>query len=335
MPEGPQSDVLRTREALAHGVTRGRLNGPGWSRVSHGLYAPQPAVDEDVPLSLRYARLARLLPADAAIAHLSAALLYGIPVPSLPSWLPLLAVVPPGRLRPERAGCYVFRSRGALPPPVSVADIPVVPPEVCLGQLAEDLSLIDLVVALDNTFQRRLCSPASLEAAIRSRQRGLPRLRQALQLCDGRSESPWETVLRLLHVTCGIAVEPQVTILDPQGAFIARADLRVNGTRRLPEYDGGVHREREQHQADLIREKALSREGWERYGYVAKEILGNPDRVLRDAEEALGVPHEVGRLAGWRPRVGESSLSAEGRARLWRRLARFNRPLRGRKARVS
>ena len=318
LPSAPWGDVFRTREALAHGITRGRLGGPGWSRVSHGIYARKSSgLDHPSPSnSPRREWLPRLLPADAAIAHLTAASHYAIPVPVLPPWLPILAVVPPGQLpagasrllRLPQPWCAAASGRRRGSARRCPGSLP--------GQPAEDLSLIDLVIALDNGLQRRLCSVASLEDSIRSRQRGLPRLRQALALCDGRSESPWETILRLLHVTCGIVVEPQATILDQHAAFIARADLRIRGTRRLPEYDGAVHRKRNQHQADLIREKALSREGWERYGYVAKEILGNPERVLRDAEEALGLPHDLRRLAGWRPLVAESSLSPEGRARL-------------------
>jgi hypothetical protein len=323
------NDSLLRSEALALGLTDRQLHGPHWSRLSHGLFTPPSTAP--APLTARCSALMKVLPAGAAMAHLSAAQLYELWLPGLPAWLPVLAVLPPGELRPERGGLYVFRSRAALPPPVSVGGVAAVPPEVCVGQLAEDLSLVDLVIAIDSALQRKLCTTADITASLRSRQRGLPNLRQALALCDGRSESPWETVLRLLHVTAGFEVDPQADIRHDDGGFIARADLRIRGTRRLPEYDGAGHREREQHRLDLAREKALAREHWERYGYVAKEILGEPERVIRDAEQALGLPHDGGRLATWCHLVGQSSLTPEGWVRLLRRLHRFNRPLRGRK----
>ncbi len=263
------------------------------------------------------------------MAHLTAARMHRIWLPRLPDWLPALVVLPPGEQRPERRDVYAFRSRAALPRPVVVDDTCVVPAEVCLGQLAEDLCVLDQVIAVDAALHMRLCGVADIEAAMRPRQRGLPMLRRSLALCDGRSESPWETVLRVLHVTAGIDVQPQAKIKDGEGRVYAHADLRIRGTRRLPEYDGAGHREREKHQADLAREKSLARERWDRYGYTAQEILGNPVRVLRDAEESLGWAHDPARLTVWRQLVRESSFSPGGRALLARRLQRFNRALYG------
>ena len=65
-------------------------------------------------------------------------------------------------------------------------------------------------------------------------------LRRALALSDGRSESPWESLRRVLHVVCGVPVEPQFVLLDDHGVFVARGDLRISGTTTLHEYDGGA-----------------------------------------------------------------------------------------------
>ena len=77
------------------------------------------------------------------------------------------------------------------------------------------------------------CARAMLERTAAERRRGAPRLRQALGRSDVRSESPWETLLRLMHLACDVPVEPQAEILAPDGSFIARADLRITGTRTL------------------------------------------------------------------------------------------------------
>lgn len=325
--ENRASSGVRLRDAPDAGLSRSKLRGRSWARASHGVYVARRPNDPPYP---PFAAIRSILPPAAMAAHLTAARLYDLWLPEPPDWLPQLAVLAPGVERPERNGLYVFRSRAGLPAPYVVDAIACVPPEVCLGQLAEDLSLLDLVIAIDSALYGGLCTVAGIERAIRSRQRGLPRLRRALALCDGRSESPWETVLRVLHVVCGIAVEPQYRVVDSHGAMVARADLRICGTSRLPEYDGAEHRTRLRQQADLAREKALSRLGYERYGYIAKEILENPWQVLRDAERALGLPSTSDRIKQWWPVLGESSLSAAGRRRLLRRLHRFDRPLRGR-----
>lgn len=44
------------------------------------------------------------------------------------------------------------------------------------------------------------------------RRRGAPALRAAMQYADGRAESPWESLLRLLHQLCDVSVEPQCVI---------------------------------------------------------------------------------------------------------------------------
>lgn len=314
--------AVRPKDAVGAGATRARLYGPAWTKISHGLYLPKRAGG---PSTLeRCAAMMSVLPRGAAMAHLTAADLYDLWTPSPPAWLPTLVVLPPGEARPQRVGLYAFRSRAALPQPHLVQGVPVVPPEICVAQLAEDLGLIDLVVAIDSALSRGLCLTEDILGGLRSRQRGLPMLRKALMLCDGRSESPWETVLRLLHVLSGIDVEPQVRIEDANGHFIARADLWIRGTRRLPEYDGAVHRDVVQHQHDLAREKALSRAGWERYGYIAKEMRDDPVHIVSDAEQALGLPRLPGRMKDWLALASGSTLTIDGRLRLARRLHRFH-----------
>ncbi|MCW2831200.1 MAG: hypothetical protein JWP31_1892 [Aeromicrobium sp.] len=160
---------------------------------------------------------------------------------------------------------------------------------------------------------------------MRPGRRGVRVLRRALDLVDGRSESWWESMLRLLHVLSGFAVEPQHVVHNAAGVVVARADLWIRGTRRVPEYDGADHRDRRRHQDDLRRDKALSREGLERYGYIATEIVHRPERIVQDAEDALGVPHVPGRAELWRAEARRSSITTAGAHALRRRLQRFVR----------
>ncbi len=325
-------DCVLLREAAASGIGRGQLNGPGWLSVSHGLYARQ-ASEQSLLDKCRH--LGLVLPAGAAMSHFTSGSLRSMWLPDLPEWLPVMATLPPDTDRPERRGLYVARSRAGTPPADVIGGVPVLTPELTLGQLAEDLGLVDLVAAIDSALHQSMCDELDIIRGIRSRQRGLPMLRRALTLCDSRSESPWETFLRLVHTTVGIPVSPQEFIEDQRGRIVARADLRIVGTLRLPEYDGADHRGRSQHQADLEREKALARLNFERYGYIAKEIVDQPGQIIRDAEDALGWPHDAERLHTWRSLAAESSLTASGRRRLLRRLHRFDRPLRNRRDRAA
>lgn len=100
-----------------------------------------------------------------------------------------------------------------------------------------------------------------------------------------------------------------------------RADLRILGTRRLAEYDGAVHREQQRHVQDLDRERNLHWLGWQRYGYTAGVVLHQGLSVLRDADDALGRPHEPLRIRPWHAALTESLFSAAGTAGLRSRWA--------------
>ncbi len=324
------TESISHRDAIAQGIGRGSLSGPRWRKASHGLYVRAESPDDMVE---RCRQLTTVLPAGSAFSHFTGASLLSCWLPRLPGWLPICATLPPGEDRPERAGLYVARSRAALPPVSNVQGVPVLAAELVLGQLAEDLPLVDLVIAIDCLLQRGLCTVDDIVDSIRSRQRGLPMLRRALSLCDGRSESAWETILRLLHVLAGIPVEPQCIVRDDEGDILARGDLRIVGTRRIPEYDGAEHRTRQRHERDLERDKLLNRHGLQRFGYTASEILGHPGLIIRDAEMALGWRHDRCRVEPWLVEVERSSFGILGWRRLLRRLHRFDRPLRGRGAR--
>lgn len=127
-----------------------------------------------------------------------------------------------------------------------------------------------------------------------------------LALLDGRSESAWEAVLRLLHHVGEVLVEPQLRIEDGSGRFVARADLWLVGTRRVHEYDGEVHRDLVTHRQDLARDRRLVETGWQRVGWTASEVLqGGP--VLASADMLLRRPWRSARLARWRAWVAASS----------------------------
>jgi very-short-patch-repair endonuclease len=137
---------------------------------------------------------------------------------------------------------------------------------------------------------------------------------------DGRSESPWESLLRVLHRTCGVSVVPQHTVRDSSGRFVARGDLWLLGSRMLHEYDGAGHRDPVTHRDDLRRDRALLAAGWHRRGYTAADLLGRPESVLRDADATLGRRHRVDRLDPWLAMVEESLFSTSGQDQLRTRL---------------
>ena len=98
------------------------------------------------------------------------------------------------------------------------------PDEVILA-CARDLSLLDLVVLGDSALHRGLVTRETLLASSSRRRWGAARMNRAVAWMDGRSESPWESLLRVFHRVCGVPVVPQHEVFDDDGRFVARGDL--------------------------------------------------------------------------------------------------------------
>jgi len=221
----------------------------------------------------------------------------------------------------RRPGVHVTRHRVEVG--VEVLDgLRLAPaPEVLLA-CARHLTILDLVPMLDGALHTGDCRLETVARLAATRRPGAPRLRQALQLADGRSESAWESLLRLLHVCGRIRVEPQYDVAVDD-VFVARGDLRVAGTRVLQEYDGGHHLERAQQRLDLGRVRRIVKAGWTRHGYTREDLLRDPASVLGPAYEALGRPPEPDLTEGlrrWRSLLAASLLTAAGKRRLRQRL---------------
>ena len=292
-------------------AVRGHLRTRGWHQVSHGLHRSEAGRDLDA--------WALALPLSGRSTHLTAAEEYGWWLPPLPEGLPVVCAIWPHATPPQRPGLLVRRTEGFGIPAVREGLRLDSPPDVLIN-LARDLGLLDLVVILDAALQAGDCTLDEVRAAARRRRRGAPLLRRALELCDGRSESLYESLLRVLHVVAGFAVEPQHVVTDEHGDFVARLDLLLVGTRHAPEYDGGHHLSVERQRSDLDRVRRLRTVGIERQGWTSNEVLRQALTILADAERATGRPMRPDALSTWTDLLRGSCVTPPGRARLARRL---------------
>ncbi|GAA1930398.1 hypothetical protein [Nocardioides marmoribigeumensis] len=290
---------------------RGRLRGREWHRVSTGLFHS----DRGRPLDAW--QLA--LPRSGRFSHLTAAELWGWWLPHLPDRLPVIAAVDAKATRPQRPGLRVVRV-DPWRPSTELDGLRVDSAVDTLLVCARDLSLLDLVVLVDSALHAGACTRSDLERAAATRRKGARALREALALADERSESAYETLLRLLHTIAGYDVEPQKVIRDGAGDEIARADLWFVGTMHLAEYDGKDHLPREQQEVDLARGRRIVAQGWIRRGYVSKDLVHKAAGVLRDAELVTGRAARSGALAEWNQLLAGSCYTPAGRALLARRV---------------
>lgn len=303
---------MTTQLAVLPPVSLGRIRRAGWVRVTYGVHRPLGLAGE------RLADLAswqQVLPNSGTFTHLTGAMVRGWWLPPLPAELPVFAGIMDSEPRPRRPGLVVCRHTQRIDwDPVAGLRV-ATPPEILLAS-ARDLGLLDLVVLADAALSLGHCTLNDLRQAAAQRRRGAPALRRALPYVDARSESAWESVLRLLFLVCDVPVQAQYDVRDRDGIVRARADLRILGTRRLPEYDGEVHRDPRRHAQDLIRDRLLLRLGWQRLGYTSGVLLHNAGSVLREADEALGRVNRPERVRIWHQLLVRSLFTPAGAARL-------------------
>ena len=304
--------ALPTPDAPFRGHSRQRR----WDRVSHGLYAPSRV--RTLAEELHAWQL--VLPRTAAFSHLTAAELRGWWLPA-PIVHPIFAAVTTTSHGVERTGLLMCRH----PQPVAMQVIDglrVTTPGETLLAAARDLGVLDLVVLGDSALRLKHCTLTELMITARQHRRGAPLLRTVLPLLDPKSESPWESIMRVLHRAAEIPVTPQQELFDQFGRFVARADLLIDGTPRLHEYDGAVHRDGDVHEADLTRDRALLSAKFERYGFTSRQLLKGGAGIIADVDRLLGRPWDPRRLAAWNQLIEHSLYGRAGRARAyqhWRR----------------
>jgi hypothetical protein len=140
-------------------------------------------------------------------------------------------------------------------------------------------------------------------------------------LADAQADSVMETLLRVLYVVCGLDVETQHLVRDDDGTFAARGDVWLRGTRTLADYDGAVHADRRQQRVDRRRDRRIVDADWVRRAYTDDDLLRRPVTILREADAAVGRPHDPQRIRAWTTLFRESCWTAAGRSDLSRRHA--------------
>lgn len=144
------------------------------------------------------------------------------------------------------------------------------------------------VAMADDALHRHLCDAAELAQIVewgRGR-RGVRTARAALELADGRSESPRESWLRASLILHGVP-HPEVNLdVFANRHWLARVDLAWPEYRVIVEYDGREHHGPKQREHDVRRRTRLAKAGW-RVLVFRNEDLGDMTGVAQQVFRAL------------------------------------------------
>ena len=287
-------------DALEAGLNPRILRGSRFRRIFRGVY-----IDDRVPDSAQLRVQAALACFDetAFASHASAARIYGVPMPTLPT--EHVTVCKPD-LRRRRSGVKCH-----LDPAADVQELKgvrVSAPAQMFVELATLLNLVDLVVVGDNLVRNRyLTSMALVDHCSSSTRAGALAARRAAVHVRDRVDSPMESRLRMLIVLAGLP-EPGVnlTIRDVNGDPIRRYDLSWPSVKVIVEYDGRHHIEREeQWETDLERRESIDDDEWRILVVIAGGIYKDPGKTVLRVWRLLrsrGLPGVPNRPSdAWRP----------------------------------
>jgi len=249
---------FRVSDALLAGRSRASIDSRRFQMPFHGIRMP---LDRSDLVGRCHAYSLRMR-ADAAFTSVTAASLWGIPLPSYVDSENLHVSVPHGAPRPRSRGV----SGSERLPDVPVTHhlgVRVLSPVATWASLARYLGVGDLVAAGDFLLgaERRaaLAEVDELRAVASRRERGAPRLRVAVGHVRVGSRSRPESLSRVLFVESGLP-EPSLNHALPElGVFI---DLAWEAARFGYEYQGGHHLDAAQHAADVRRQERIHDVGW-------------------------------------------------------------------------
>lgn len=281
--------VFLGSHAVAQGwLTRKQLRGPLVRRLMQNVYAPA-GVSKTHKLHVEGVGL--LLPPGCMVTSRSAATVLGAPLAVATDAVDVL--LPEGSTFGPYRGVALRRFTDPPGTGRRWRDVALAPADRIAFDLAARRPLPD-AVALVDAFARAQPSwdTVAWRVALDTvRWSNVVHVRKVAELIDARAESLPESRLRVVLVTAGIDVEPQVQVSLP-GLGRVRLDLAVRGRKVAVEYDGGWHVLREQLERDRARVNALHLAGWE-VVHVTADLLARPRSVVGAVRGALAGPAGV------------------------------------------
>lgn len=321
LPPELSGRAFSVADAADAGLTKGRLRSRDLVSPFYGVRAPAPespaprqrpafsgdTVPDVALLDRCHAFAMRLKPGE-YFSHLTAARLWGVPLPvpfTLDEPLHVSCFAPQ---RPPRTRGVVGHQLPQLADAVARRfGVPVADAASTWVQLAALLPSAELVVAgdhlvldphqLDPSDPRPFVGIVELaERLARFTGRGKRAATQSLSRVRVGAESRPETLLRLLLIDAGLP-EPLLNqiLRDSSGRFLGRVDLVYPAWRIVVEYDGDQHRtDTTQYERDGTRIDGLRRAGWTVIRVRKHGLFVRPEATVARVRTAL-------REAGWRP----------------------------------
>lgn len=304
LPQHLLERSFTTKSSDAAGVPAGRTRAKDLIRVSRGILVPA-----GVPIR-GAAALAAYTEANplSVLSHLSAARLWGIPLPPRHEhdWRIHLAN-PPSKGAPRRVNVVGHRLALASVEIWQLEGVRLAGAARTWLDLSTVLSFEELVAAADFLVcshgpefpvpRRAVCTIDDLVKVVARRPglRGLRNARSALALIRIGADSPPESTMRLALVAASLP-EPELNVVvrDETGRPVLWPDAAYREYRLSLQYDGEHHNQIDQYLRDMRRLEATHALGWEEVRLGRDDLTGDHPAVVHKVANAL-------RRKGWNP----------------------------------
>lgn len=305
LPPQLRNQPFTVSEARAAGLSRRRTRARDLVAPCHGVRAA--AATKDTLLE-RLRALAAVT--GAVVSHLSAAVLWGFPLPLASEVLAFVHLTSdPGQRAVRYKNVVGHQQHLEADEVVAGVWLRCTSPLRTWFDLAATLRLDDLVIAGDFLLRRRkpLTTVDALDAFLAGKQgrKGYRRAMRARALMRANTDSPKETELRLLLVRHGLP-EPgiNVPIFDETGGWIQDPDLSYEREKIAIQYDGGHHADPAQRRSDIYRDENARDAGWRVVVLTQRDL-----ETFSPSMEPTAVTRVRAALAdcGWTPQPAQRS----------------------------
>lgn len=287
VPRELRGQLFRGRDAIEQGLlTPGRLRGPAFRRVVHGVYVDA-RVATDHGLRARAALM--VLPPEAVLTANSAAWWYGV---RLASPGDSVTVALPPKVHIAGPTFVNLHRTPILPEDITVRDgLRMAQPSrtawdlATLNELTLAVKYVDALMhagwLTETDLDRRLATSSGLW--------GVRKARAVAQWTDARSESPAESELRMVVRQSRLPTPELQYEVRRLGRLIARVDFAWPEHRLALEYDGAGHVDLRSMRLDRRRLNALVEAGWTVIHATAAD-LRRPATLIAQLRDALSTP---------------------------------------------
>lgn len=278
-----------TPAAHASGVPKHRFRTRDLEAPFRGVRVATHSISDVHELCRAYAIRAG---ADEFFSHVTAARLWRIPLPSHLELRRDIDVCVFWPANPPQARGVIGHRISRSVPLRFIGGLAVGPPVETWLQLGAVLGLDDLIIAADGLVRRKrpLATIDDMQSAACNayRRPGLRLLRAALDDVRAGTDSPRETMMRLIITRAGLP-EPVVgfEVHNERGDFVGTPDLFYPKYKIALEYEGDGHRTNTQTFNDDIERAELFHEAECRYVRITRDHVDRPHRLVSRVRNVL------------------------------------------------